>query len=266
MSKKRKRRAAKTVVLIVLAILLFSLIIFSLYKMDFMDVIEFIPSLFEKNEDPPSTGHSERIKELIELLEKNEGGYESADIDNASAIAMLAASPVADSYYHAYSVSYTSGDDTVIKNIFVIKSGKEWSMTVRNSNVMQSSVSFDGKEYTVRDEITGEERRFGAESGMSLEGQNYLTPIEDIKALLSEYENGSAGDGATVITDAKAEIIRKQTDNVILVSFRYADTDHTEEYMIHLDYGVVISASASRGGKEYYKVTTNVFDPDYKLN
>ena len=266
MSKKRKRRAARTVIFIVLAILLFSLIIFSLYKMDFMDVIEFFPSLFEKNEDPPSSGHENSIKELIDLLEKNESGYESTDIDNASAIKLLSAAPVADSYYHTYSVSYISGDYTTTKNVFVTRAGEAWTIYTREGTASQSTVSFDGKEYTVRDEITGEERRFSENSGMSFEGQNYLTPIAEIKQLLSDYEEKAGTEQSTGIVDAEAELIRTQTENIILVSFRYADSDHVEEYMIHLDYGVIVSASVLRGGKEYYKVTTNVFDPDYKVN
>lgn len=266
MNKKRNRKTVRTLVFIVLAVFLFALIIFSLSKVNFMDVIGFIPSLFEKEDEGFVSGHSERIKELIELLESNEGGYESAGLDNASVIAMLSAAPTEDSYYHTYSVTYTSGEDTTIKNVFVTKASEAWTVVVKESNSKQSTVSFDGKEYVVRDDISGEEKHFSKDSGMSFEGQNYLTPVSDIKALLSEYEALAGTDRTAGVVDAKAEIVRTQTDNIVLVSFKYADRDHFEEYMIHLDYGVVISATASLNGEVYYKVTTNVFDPDYKVN
>lgn len=266
MSKKRKRRTVKIAVSIVLAVLLFSLIIFSLYKIDFMGVLEFIPSVFEKDRTDPPRNHFEKIKEIIELLEKNEGGYESVEVDPASVMTMLSSSLTKESYYHAYSVTYTHGEDVLVKNVFVTKGPNTWTVISREENASHQTVDFDGNRYLVRDDLTGEERIYSKDSGMSFEGQTYLTPISEIRALLSEYEAATDLDSDSRISGAVAELIRTQTDNIVLLNFKYDSTGQTEEYMIHLDCGVILSASISMNGEVYYKVTTSVFNPEYKTD
>ncbi len=262
MSRNKKRGTVKTVVSVIMAVLLFSLIIFALYKIDFIDVLEFIPSMFQKRGNDTDDNNSEKIKELIELLEKNEGGYESVKLDPKNAMSMLSAAPVKDSYYHAYSVTYTHGEDVTVKNVFVTKSGNSWTVSSREGNTPGQTVSFDGNVYTVKDDTTLEKTIYSKESGMTFEGQTYLTPIAKIKSLLSEYEAAQGSERKTRITDASAELVRTQTENIVLLEFRYGATEQTEEYMIHLDYGVILAASAYMSGDEYYKVTTSVFNPD----
>lgn len=259
MSKKSKRRAARTVLFIILAAVLFSFLIFALYKIDFMDVLEFIPSVFEKKEETNVPDHSEKIKEIMELLGAENAEYETVNSDAKTVISMLSAVEPVENYYHTYTVKYTFGDELLFKNLYVTKNENEWKILVRDSNSGLKTIRFDGKQYSVKDEITGDEKIFSKDSGLSLETQSYLPPLSEIKSLLSEYESAEA---ASDISDCKIELLRSQNANIVSLSFKYNGTGQTEEYAIHLDYGVIISARSMIDGKVYYEATTSSFDPN----
>ena len=260
MSVWTKRRVAKTVLLIIVSVALFSVIIFSLYKFDLMKVIEYIPSIFQKDTTLPEDDDSEKIKQILELIGEDKNGYESIDTDAKSLISMLSAVSVDDSYYHAYTVTYSYDKDIWVKEVRVHRQASASSVhIIENGNVVKT-VNYDGDEYHVRDDITGESAVYSKDSSFSFDGQTYLAPISDIVTLLRTYDEASYG--KSDITDCKLELVRTQSANLVYISFIYERTGQVESYTVHLDRGVVLAASSRIGEQTYYKVETSVFDPD----
>ena len=260
MSVWTERKIAKTVFLVIASVLLFSAIIFSLYKFDLMKVIEFIPSIFHKDEAVPEDNNSDKIKQILELIGEDKKDYESISSDAHSVISMLSAAVTDDSYYHAYTVTYSYDKDIFVRDVRLYRQTSSCSVHILENGNVVKTINYEGDEYLVRDDSTGTSSVFSKDGGFSLDGQTYLPSISDVVSLLREYE--SAENGESDITDCKVELIRTQSANLVNVSFIYERTGQAENYTVHLDRGVILEASSKIDGQTYYKVETTVFDPN----
>ena len=259
MREKTNRKIVKTVALVIASVALFSAIIFSLYNFNFIEMLDFLPGIFQKDE-PAKKDDSEKIKQILELLGEDPDGYQSISSDAHSLISVLSALETDDSYYHSYTVTYSYLDYSFEREMRVNVDAPRWSVQTVENGSSVSTVSFDGDKYIVRDDTADKEDTFPKSSNIRFDGHTYLAPLSEIVRLLTEYEAAQNG-GTSKISDCKVELIRTQSANLVTVSFTYDSTKQHESYTVHLDYGVILGASSEIEGQIYYKVETDTFEP-----
>lgn len=218
------------------------------HSFNVFDLPDFIDSMFGSSDHTPQEA-DEYEKSFLELIESSsyaEDAYDYIKLDKSRALELLASvEPVSEFFWHVETVySYKGANRSQQHRIY--KKGDRVRVDTSDVNIDTTSVFDNGITVTVNNE-TGEKREFSGDT------EFVYTNLINIAAV--EYALDSSD--VEVIDVAIVEI---DEEKYLYAEIAKNGIDGKDKYFISLDCGLVLIASSTLSGVEYFSQRTVSLD------
>lgn len=240
-----------TVVIAFLTVVVFVLIIFGLYKINIIQIPQFIIDMINNTESSGYTVKDYDDKNFLEFIRseettepKDNAGH--IDISMQDFYNFVASAPFVTEYSLTQSVNYYDADrkQIVYKNKIWVKGERYLVETYDMKGTLTKAILCDGEIVYVKDYVTYDEphvKTYPVSDIFTLENQVRLI---DIRTLFDTDD----------ITEMIIELIRDEKSNFYTLKYGYADiAELTEVIKVSFAYGLIIDAETFYNNELIYR-------------
>lgn len=246
MKASRFSKVIDVILTFVACVLFISALTWFVHTFEIFDLPDFVENVFWG--PPKSNGQDEFEQNLLELMEKEpyiDGAYEYVRFTPDKALQLLSSvTPTSDFFWQVETiVSYGDASRTQLYKIY--KKGEKVRVDTTEENSDLTTVFSDGITVTVNNR-TGDTISFSDDTSFSYSNIINVAALEYV--LTTE----------PVVKDIA--IVEIENEKYIYVEVPKKDIDGLDKYFVSLDHGLILYASSSIKGKEYFSQVTSVFD------
>ena len=252
---RTSRISAAVIILVTLAVFVF--IMFGLYRMNIVEIPQFVTDLFVKpqvnvQDNTPEKDYDDgNFIEFIKKAGDGEigGNVTYIDITEQDFTELIASAPFISEYTLTQNVHYYDANrrQKIYKNKIWVKNEKYSVEIYDDTDTMIKYILCDGKKVYVKDFAVYDKphvKSYPISDTFSLENQ---TGLVDIRTLF----------GTDEIADMTIEFTRDEKMNLYTITYGYADIPElTEKIVVSFDYGIINTAETFYNGEIIYR--TNI--------
>lgn len=257
MGKPKKLSPA---LLILLLALVFALLIFALGTIRFDSFSDWLGGLFLDEPDIPENNNDLHYEALLEQL--REPNAQPVPIDSMTLAEAFTHYAFDASYRHIYTVTYHDGTREAAYTVALDRTDEQYQLSLyRGTGTKEENLLYGGQlSNSAFRTYDGMDNRHLYASGRDFPYYSVvLQPNpEGILEMLRSYEADPAQSPLSACTVTLEMTARGRR---LVVACTERETGETGEYAYLLDYGVLESASAVRGGVTWYTLTTQSISP-----
>lgn len=240
-----------TVIIVFLTVVVFVLIIFGLYKINIIEIPQFVKDIFNKSESSGYTVKDYDDRNFLEFIRSEETTETN---DNAVYIDLaiqdfydfVASAPFVTEYSLTQNVDYYDADRKriVYKNKIWVKDERYLVEIYDMKDTLTKAILCDGENVYVKDYITYDEphvKTYPVSDMFTLENQVRLI---DIRTLFETDD----------ITEMIIELTRDEKSNLYTLKYSYADiAELTEVIKVSFAYGLIVDAETFYNDELIYR-------------
>lgn len=265
--EKRNFRTA-TVLLIVIAVLFFAVLVFVLYKVNVLELPDFIEELIStQTPEQPFVAQIDEERVFDALIDIGSDNYDAGmeydtiltygidSFDDEQFTELISQSP----YYEEYSLVlkvtvYGEMQQTTNTN-YIWRSGEKYRIDTYRGGKHIRSVVCDGEKVAITDYVTYSDTPYTDAYGNSDVTRIY--PISDIFTLETQAGIPSPKDfiSDSNIENLSVSLVRQANNNLICVSYDRTDMPQKETLYISPEYGLIVNAESRFNGILTYYVS-----------
>ncbi len=235
---------------LVACVLIIVALIWFVHTFDVFELPEFVERFFE-NDNPTDDVYNEFDNNLLALIEAQpyiNGDYEYIKLTPDKALQLLSSVTVEENFYWEVKTTVTHSSDSRTQLHKIYKSGDSVRIDTSEEEIDFTTIYKDGNTITVNN-TTDDVASFGDDTDFS------YTSIINIAALEQVLASNK-----TVVNDIA--IVEMNDMKYLYTEIPKQDINGIDKLFISLDHGVVLNASSSLNGTEYFSQSTISFDSE----